>query len=78
LLAAGFGIFWISMAGNIGAPVPFILFGMIFIGVAVFSAINGASKATAHSTAERDYLGRRRRLLAELRQAEASNRPARQ
>ena len=35
LIMIVFGIFWIAMAMDIGAPWFFPLFGMVFIGIAV-------------------------------------------
>ena len=48
IIAALFGVFWISVANFIGAPTPFVLFGVLFVVMAVASAAynfyNAASK----------------------------------
>jgi hypothetical protein len=58
-----FGIFWMSMATSIGAPSFFPLFGLLFIGLAVFSMINGTTKAGAYKSGRDDYEARRRQLV---------------
>lgn len=70
LIVVGFGIFWIFGASSMGAPWPFVLFGVIFVGAALFATITGAAKASAHDTAEQQYLAARRRLVAELARVE--------
>jgi hypothetical protein len=58
-----FGIFWMSMATSIGAPSFLPLFGLLFIGGAVFSMINGTTKAGAYKSGRDDYEARRRQLV---------------
>jgi hypothetical protein len=70
IIAVGFMIFWIGGAGSMGAPTPFVLFGVVGLLVVVFATINGVYKANAHETAEQKYQSARDRLLRELSQAE--------
>jgi Short C-terminal domain len=67
LLVGGFGIFWTIMAFTItqSAPFPLVgvvfpLFGIIFIGIAVYNGFNGMMKSEQYDLAERKYLNRRR------------------
>ena len=39
ILAAIFGLFWIGGAANIGAPAPFLMFGVVFVVVALVNAV---------------------------------------
>jgi hypothetical protein len=70
LLAAGFGLFWMVSAGSIGAPFPLMLFGIVFIVVAIVGAVKGMDKASRHKSADTQYQERRRALLSQLRDAE--------
>lgn len=63
-----FGVFWIGMASSIGAPSLLPLFGLVFIGVAIFSMLNGITKAGAYQSKFSDYDGKRQRLVARLEQ----------
>lgn len=38
LVAAAFGVIWMIFAASIGAPVPFVLFGLLFIAMALGGA----------------------------------------
>ena len=83
-MAIVFGIFWTTMASNIvghAGPGPaslFPLFGVVFIGFAIFQMISGASKASSHRTAEEKYRPARRWLLAELDQVQRKKEPRRE
>ncbi len=64
-----FGVIWMSFAAGIGAPGPFLLFGLLFIGIAIFSMVNGASKANRYGTAEAAFLQQRDALIQRIEQA---------
>ena len=66
VIAVIFGIFWVAMAAGSGAPGLFPLFGLVFIGVAVFSIISGTSKADRFQRSRSSYETRRAELLARL------------
>lgn len=66
MIAVVFGIFWISMASSMGAPGFFPLFGLVFIGAAVFGMINGTAKAGTFRDAQGAYESRRRELIERL------------
>lgn len=68
LLAAAFGVFWVGMTLSMGAPGFFPVFGVIFIAVAIFGAVRGASKASSFENARRRYQRRRRETLRSLRE----------
>ena len=70
LIAAIVGIVWMVFASSIGAPGPFMLFGVVFIVVALVGAVNGMGKASRHQSADAEYQARRRSLLSRLREAE--------
>jgi len=42
-----FGIFWTIMAASMGAPIFFVFFGIIFVGIAIVQAIYHYNNATA-------------------------------
>lgn len=77
VIGVGFTIFWISMASNMGAPGPFVFFGVVFLLVVVFATLSSVLKANAHGSAEERYQFARSRLLRELADAEKSARPSR-
>ncbi|WP_035602446.1 hypothetical protein [Haloferula sp. BvORR071] len=60
------GIVWMSFAARIGAPMPFPLFGLLFIGFAIFSMVNGASKASSYESEGRDFEQRRNSLIRQI------------
>lgn len=66
MIAIVFGIFWISMASSIGASGFFPLFGLVFIGFAVFSMITGTSKAGTYKSRQSEYEQRRQALISRL------------
>lgn len=66
LFAAAAGLGWTIFTVGMGAPGFFPLFGVVFIGVGLWTAFVGMSKASAHDTAEAAYQARRRSLLREL------------
>ena len=44
-----FGVIWTSLVFSVGAPTPFALFGVVFIAVAVISAIYHFRNATGEN-----------------------------
>ncbi|MFC7336340.1 hypothetical protein ACFQY0_04055 [Haloferula chungangensis] len=68
-VAIVFGVIWMSIAGSIGAPGPFVLFGLVFIGFAFFGMVNGATKANRYQGAQRQMEARRRALIGEIERA---------
>jgi hypothetical protein len=69
VFAAVFGVIWIGAAGSMGAPLPFVLFGVVFVGFAIFNAVNGASRANAHQSAEASYRRQRGELIRRIEAA---------
>lgn len=63
IIAIVFGVIWMVGAASAGAPGGFVLFGLVFIGVALFGAISSVGKASQYSDAERAYRQRRAQLL---------------
>jgi len=63
------GIAWTGFAASMGAPGFFPLFGLLFIGFALFTMIRGASNATQLGSSRSQMQQRRGRLLAELERA---------
>lgn len=59
-----FGAFWTLTASSIGAPSFFPLFGLVFIGAALFGMVATLSKADAFEKAQREYQAERKKLLA--------------
>jgi hypothetical protein len=69
VFAAVFGVIWIGAAASMGAPFPFVLFGLAFVGFAIFNAVNGATKASAHEAAEAQHQSQRAELIREIEEA---------
>ena len=63
MVAIVFGMFWVGMASSMGAPSFFPLFGLVFIGFAIFSMVNGANKAGAYRNHRSDYENQRQELI---------------
>lgn len=66
VLVIGFGIFWMSMASSMHAPGFFPMFGLVFIGVALFGMISSMTKSQGLRSCETDYQRKRARLLSEI------------
>lgn len=66
VIVIGFGIFWTVMAAGMGAPAFFPLFGLCFIGFAVFGMIRGGAKASEFQRGNASYQSRRAELVARL------------
>lgn len=63
------GVVVLAVTIQIGGPAP--LFGLLFIGIAIFGMVNGTSKATGYKNAESAFIQRRNNLV---RQIEAARR----
>lgn len=72
VLAIGFGIFWISTTSSMGAPGIFPLFGLVFIGFALFGIISSVNKSQGLRNGEEQYQARRGRLLSEIERVKRS------
>jgi DNA-directed RNA polymerase subunit RPC12/RpoP len=66
VIAIVFGIFWIGFTRSMGAPGFFSLFGLVFIGAAVFGMVIGTSKAKTYQNGLHQYEFQRQRLVARL------------
>ena len=66
MVMVAFGIFWTGTAASMGAPGIFPLFGLVFIGAAVFSMINGTAKAGTYQSELRDFETRRQQLIERI------------
>lgn len=62
-----FGVFWIVMAINMGAPFFFPLFGVFFIVVALTGGFGVAAKAKAFGQRQHEYQRQRRELQRRMR-----------
>ena len=71
-IAVVFGIFWMVTASSMGAPGLFPLFGLVFIGVAIFGMVNGATKASGYQSAKSAMDVERGRLVREIEAAKRS------
>ena len=65
VFAFGCGVLWLIFAASIGAPVYFLLFGLVFVGAALIGGLSVYSKAEAYSRAQSDYQRRRRKILSQ-------------
>ena len=71
IFAAAFGVVWIVFAASMGAPAIFPLFGVFFIIVAVFGAVNTTNKASSYRNAHQRYEAQRRELQQRLSREES-------
>lgn len=71
LIAVIFGIFWMVSAASMGAPGIFPLFGLVFVGFAVFGMISSVNKSSSLKNGVSDYQSKRSRILAEIENAKA-------
>ena len=62
VVGAGFGIFWMVVAARVGGLMS--LFGLIFIGMAVFIGIRTTRMADEYAKAQAQYRRRRAKALA--------------
>jgi hypothetical protein len=69
VIAIVFGVIWMSFAAGMGAPFPFPLFGLLFIGAAIFGMVNSSSKASAYQSADLEFQQRRQRLIRQIEEA---------
>ena len=66
LVGAGFGLFFFVATSNSGAPIFFSLFGLVFAGLAIYSAIRGSVAGSGYDEARQRYESKRTELLGEL------------
>ncbi|MGE9270871.1 MAG: hypothetical protein ACQKBU_08715 [Verrucomicrobiales bacterium] len=69
VVAIVFGVIWMGFASSMGAPSILPLFGLVFIGFALFSIVNSVTKAQGYSQARSAMEQQRRRLLSQIEQA---------
>jgi hypothetical protein len=69
VFAIVFGVIWMCFAAGMGAPFPFPLFGLLFIGVALYGMVTNSSKASAYESADREFQQQRERLIREIDEA---------
>ena len=65
-VAIVFGVIWMVFAASMGAPGFFPLFGLVFIGFALFGMINSTSKAGKLQNQREQYERKREKVLREL------------
>ncbi len=63
-----FGLIWTIFASSIGAPGVFPLFGLVFVGFAIFGMIRGTASASSYRSRQEEYDSQRRGLIARLEQ----------
>ncbi len=63
------GIVWMIAASAMGAPSIFVMFGLVFIGVAIVGAITSAKKAGGYQSAKAAHDARRSELLRKIESA---------
>lgn len=71
VVVIGFGVFWIGIASSMGAPGFFPLFGLVFIGVAIFGMISSVSKSQGLRSSQSDYHRKRGHLLSAIDKAKS-------
>jgi hypothetical protein len=67
------GVIWMGFAGSIGAPGPFVMFGFVFIGFALFGMVRRSAKAGNYQSAHERMQGRRARLVAQIESAKRAS-----
>jgi len=63
------GLAWMGFASSMRAPAAFILFGLLFVGLAAFGMISEMAKASAYRNAELSFQNRRNALLNRIEEA---------
>ena len=66
VVGIGFGILWIAVASQAGAPGFFPLIGLVFVALAASSMVSSTRRASAFSAARSDYEARRAELVTKL------------
>ncbi len=66
MIAVAFGIFWMGTAASMGAPAFFPLFGLVFIGAAIFGMVNGTAKAGTYKTQLGEYESQRQQMIRRI------------
>ena len=66
IIAAVFGTIWTGVAATMGAPGFFVLFGVVFIIVAIAGGLYSFGKAAQYEQAETVYSERRAELLRKM------------
>ena len=64
-----FGIFWMGFTASMNAPAFFPLFGLIFIGFAIFGIVSSLNKAQGLGNHRADYQQKRAQLLSAIERA---------
>ncbi|OYV04314.1 MAG: hypothetical protein CFE26_17565 [Verrucomicrobiales bacterium VVV1] len=62
------GLFWMIFTGSMGAPGPFPLFGLVFIGAGIFGMVSGNGKASEFEGLRSRYQMRRGQLISQIEQ----------
>jgi len=65
-IAAVFGVFWTIGAASMGAPAFMVLFGMIFVALAIFGGVSAVTGAQKYSDTEEAYRRKRDEILRQL------------
>lgn len=74
-VAVVFGLVWIGIAINIGAPMSFPLFGLVFIAFGVFLGVSGMQKAKAMQSRRQRFEFDRSQVLNQPPSRVAGNLP---
>ena len=72
LFVVAFGLFWIIGAASAGAPVPFVLLGVVIVVGIISVFVLGTKRENEYAIALAAYEGRRARLLRLLRHLEGA------
>jgi uncharacterized Zn finger protein (UPF0148 family) len=68
-VVVAFGIFWTITAGALFPPMA--IFGVLFVGFAIFAVVSGVRKAEEYERRHRLYEQKRRALLRDMRRGDA-------
>lgn len=70
LITVVFGLVFLGMGFSSDAPLPAMLFALLFVGAAVAAGVYRAQKAESYQRGKRNYQRRRQELLRNLRELE--------
>jgi hypothetical protein len=67
-IAVAFGFIWTIAASSMGAPAIFLLFGVFFVGAALYGIISSVHKANEYDSLKQQYESERSEVMSKIKQ----------